>query len=791
MKCKKGLFVALAQSQNDASRKKLLAQLNIPLKDLQFLFEMLDYQTELSFDGQSVTRKDIAIEIAYLKELYSDRSKIFDELQTQSQNLLWQPMYRAFDNLAVVKFVTGRYALCNLSNIKTLALMDSAEKATFSECLKQKLLDNANPNDNIEEMMKESLVSFVNYCASNIKPNEIVQYAGTELKQNGKSEIEQNLKEWTLTHDQAMKEHDFLISTNRFWHQYSLERVKHSVQKFLKSNPDAAKNGIAILIQNLNDQKLEDQTLQAELHIYFVTKDETMFSISKLRELMQEFQGEFPLNNINALKQKEIDWFVGLKAIGDDHDARKDVLSILQGNRQAAREYPYLTSSIMLLRAPEEEEKKDLEKLLDNVIQLDKAQFEKLHDSTYTLFVVLRGIYESSKSYNDRKSNLADADIDVLAQFYKAKYGFFANSKHDGTDQTKFIETYRKLEELEIEIGKQDKCFTQPQDAVCANLIQKVENFTNNNPEKSVMVQIYADVDLRIAEIYKLQNLFSINSSTLPGAIYSILKEAVSHALNLNTDQVTTKTIVIEFKKSLKTMCEQFAFKYKATNLQDANLLFNICQHLSSEPVKKSSTKIFESIQSDKKTNLTEFQQCFMRYSELYELRNRYQGKLESEMTGSEQDQFFIRKIAALKAQLNKMSLMIENEFQAAKKDYNKIISLKWGDSKKDNTSISGWPSMFGDIDILFNIPVKQSKHVVNVLETIYNLGIDAKCQEMIEILTKFNSIIEQVPKAWRQKLADTTRGFFKQIIFEHTCNDEDVPEDVAKFITDQLPFTI
>jgi len=134
---------------------------------------------------------------------------------------------------------------------------------------------------------------------------------------------------------------------------------------------------------------------------------------------------------------------------------------------------------------------------------------------------------------------------------------------------------------------------------------------------------------------------------------------------------------------------------------------------------------------------------------------------------------------------------MIENEFQAAKKDYNKIISLKWRDFKKDNTSISGLPSMFGDIDILFNIPVKQSKHVVNVLETIYNLGIDAKCQEMIEILTKFNSIIEQVPKAWRQKLADTTRGFFKQIIFEHTCNDEDVPEDVAKFITDQLPFTI
>lgn len=274
-----GFLVAWQKTINEMKDSEFFKSLKISQpSDAETI---LNYQKQFKFDGQNVLLEDIELEHTFAANF---NDSIIDEIYNWSKKYEWKrPVSNSngkeynFENLAMVKYVTSLYDLCNVTNAETFLSMGNDANDSFQACLRQKI---AVQGISIDEICS----CFAQYKFSTLKSGEYKRVAELELQEvpfHGNEEISTRFKNGTLGFFQVT-DRDYLVGNPVFWNIYSPQALQTAITNFSKDTD----LGIVYLI----GQSMIEQTQEAKV-----------FKTALLNVVRKESYGDLDFEDLEKL----------------------------------------------------------------------------------------------------------------------------------------------------------------------------------------------------------------------------------------------------------------------------------------------------------------------------------------------------------------------------------------------------------------------------------------------------------------------------------------------------------
>jgi hypothetical protein len=355
-----GFIVAFANCKKENKENDFLKHLQIDPNstDADLIFK---YHSLFPFNGANVEQDDVEIEKQFL---FQFEQSLFAKFYRNSQVFGWSDTMIEYQNnkynvkdLAMVKYVTSQYDLCNDTNALTYKSMP--DEADFDARLEKAI---KGKNDTIVEF-DDAQQGFAQYKIYQLPVDQYEEVGKNELLVNGKKQMEELLDKRLLSYANVHNP-NYLVANSIFW--------KQCAPKWFNDIFDALDgNTLGILLLLDAERKkpsTEDSVFLTQFFNCFEHLDIKTLSVDDLVPFLKKF----PPTAIKDLSKEEINREIALfEKFQDYGDKYKEPVRILQECvnddtktpdeiTSAAKQLPFLSTSYFYLKnAPNPQKKKE------------------------------------------------------------------------------------------------------------------------------------------------------------------------------------------------------------------------------------------------------------------------------------------------------------------------------------------------------------------------------------------------------------------------------------------------
>ena len=345
----------------------LLAHLKLDESQLSNISEWLKFQQMFTFSGADVTRDDIEIEKNFFKNIFHiDITHIFNKMSTFE----WRKSF-GYDlgtginwnlsDLAMVKYVTSQYDLCDTEKALTYRSMTVDKLNAFDTCILE-AISKKNPQiKNAENAIK----GFAAYKLDQLPKTMYQQIGKLELSthdvQTDDGKLCENLFENRLLSYEDVANDQYLVGNPIFWDKVAKEWLS---EKFNELNGESL--GILMLYNmKSNDNSNSLEAFKKQILNCFRVTEFTNIDIEKFILLLEEFPPNKLTNNMTFSKDEMIAEIESFKSLDKNLDSSltqniETLLDCVKQDEQdankkfnAGKNLPYLSTSILFIKQKE------------------------------------------------------------------------------------------------------------------------------------------------------------------------------------------------------------------------------------------------------------------------------------------------------------------------------------------------------------------------------------------------------------------------------------------------------